>query len=354
MSDERTEQPTARRLSEARRKGQVVRTREAGQAASLIAVTLVIGWMGRSWLDRLGEAMTSGLQLMGTSAVQPITQGDLSAMANSTVALIGLSAAPVALMAAVTVVALSVSQGGWVIASEALTFNFAKLNPSGGFKKFGLSQGGIELVRTMVSVAAISGLGWLTVTAYLPGSRELARLAPGDAAAVMWDSASTLLMRAALVMLALSGADYFVQRFRLMQSLRMTKQEVKDDIKMSQGNPEIKARVRRVQRQMMRRRMLSATRTATVVITNPTHFAVALEYRRTGMSAPVVVAKGQGLLAQRIKAIAREHNVPMVENVTLARALYAEAEVGDVIPGPLFEAVAEVLAYLIRLKQLVL
>ena len=156
----------------------------------------------------------------------------------------------------------------------------------------------------------------------------------------MWTVAARLLKQSAIALLAIAGADYFVQRHRLMQSLKMTRQEVKDDHKMTEGNPEIKSRVRRVQREMVKRRMLAATKKATVVITNPTHYAVALEYRRSGMSAPLVVAKGQGF--------------PMVENVTLARALYAEAEVGDVIPGALFEAVAEVLAYLIRLKQLVL
>jgi flagellar biosynthetic protein FlhB len=132
----------------------------------------------------------------------------------------------------------------------------------------------------------------------------------------------------------------------------MTKQEVKDDLKNSEGNPEIKARVRRVQREMVRRRMLAATKKATVVITNPTHFAVALEYKRDAMAAPRVLAKGADHIAQRIKDVAREHGIPTVENVTLARALFAHAEIDEVIPADLFEAVAEVLAYLVRLKQL--
>jgi flagellar biosynthetic protein FlhB len=354
VSDERTEHPTARRLLEARRKGQIARTREAGQAASLIAVTMAIGWMGPAWMHRLGQSMTAGLERMGASAMQPLTEGDVTQMAIGSVGLIGLSAAPVAFLAVITVVALNVAQGGWNVASEALKFDVSRLNPSSGFKKLGFSQGGFELLRTTVSVAVIAVLGWLAIAAYLPGSRELSRLTAVDAAATMWEATARLLTRSALALLALSAADYFMQRHRLMQSLKMTKQEVKEDHKLSQGNPQIKARVRRIQREMVRRRMLTATKTATVVITNPTHYAVALEYRRAAMSAPIVVAKGQGTVAQRIKAIAREHNVPMVENVQLARALYAEAEVGDVIPGPLFEAVAEVLAYLIRLKQLVL
>jgi flagellar biosynthetic protein FlhB len=134
----------------------------------------------------------------------------------------------------------------------------------------------------------------------------------------------------------------------------MTRQEVRDEAKLNEGSPEIKARVRRVQREMSRRRMLQAVKTATVVVTNPTHFAVALEYRRSEMVAPRVVAKGQDHMAARIRALAREHGVPIVENVTLARALHKSAEIGDTIPAALFGAVAEVLAYLVRIKQLVL
>jgi flagellar biosynthetic protein FlhB len=134
----------------------------------------------------------------------------------------------------------------------------------------------------------------------------------------------------------------------------MTRQEVRDEAKSSEGSPEIKARVRRVQREMSKRRMLKSVETATVVVTNPTHFAVALFYERATMSAPIVVAKGADHMAARIKAIAREKGVPTVENVPLAQALYKTAEVGETIPGPLFSAVAEVLAYLVRIKQLVL
>jgi flagellar biosynthetic protein FlhB len=134
----------------------------------------------------------------------------------------------------------------------------------------------------------------------------------------------------------------------------MSRQEIKDEFKANEGNPEIKARVRRIQREMTRRRMLQAVKKATVIITNPTHFAVAISYRRAEMSAPVVVAKGKDLMAARIRKIAAKHGVPIVENVALARAIYKEAEIGDAIPSALFGAVAEVLAYLVRLKQLVL
>jgi flagellar biosynthetic protein FlhB len=168
-----------------------------------------------------------------------------------------------------------------------------------------------------------------------------------------WTHAVAFLKRAAIALLALAAADFGLQKWRTAQSLKMTKQEVRDDHRLAEGNPEIKARVRRVQREMFRKRMLAAVPKATVVVTNPTHFAVALQYTR-GQAAPEVVAKGADNMALRIRTIAREHGVPIVENPALARAIYRQVDVGEFIPGDLFEAVAEVLAYLIRLEQLVL
>jgi len=169
-----------------------------------------------------------------------------------------------------------------------------------------------------------------------------------------WRSAVRLLWQCALALLALGAADYGVQRWRLMSSLRMSRREIRDEARANEGSPEIKARVRRIQRDMVRGRMLHATARATVVITNPTHVAVALEYRREKTIAPVVVAKGQELLAAKIREIARANSVPIVENPSLARALYHGTDVGDAIPAELFGAVAEVLAYLVRIRQLML
>ena len=353
MSDDRTEQPTARRLQEARKRGQVVRTREAGHAASLIAGTLALGWTGGSIMSRLGDTLVRGLEQVGRSPMLPVAPGDVTNMAVGALATIGLTSGPIALTTVVTVLALHGAQGGWVFAGEALRLNWSRLNPATGIKRLGPSQGGIELLRMAVAVTVIGVLSWRLVTGVLPGTQELARLPPADAAAATWAWCARLIKQAAIALMLMAGVDYLVQRHQLRTSLRMTKQEVRDEHRLTEGNPEIKARVRRIQREVVKRRMLSATKKATVVVTNPTHFAVALDYQR-GMSAPVVVAKGQDHMALRMRAIAAEHSVPVVENVQLARALYGSAEVGEIIPGPLFEAVAEVLAYLIRIKRLAL
>jgi flagellar biosynthetic protein FlhB len=251
-------------------------------------------------------------------------------------------------------VGLQTAQGGLVIAFEALTLDLSRLSPAQGIKRLGFSQGGIEFLKAMVSATVISIIAWQAGRAVLENSLGFARVGPVYAAQIGWNDVLTLMRNVAIALVVLACADYWVQRWRFMKSQRMTLQEVKDDHKAGEGSPETKSRVRRIQNETARRRMMAAVPHATVVITNPTHYAVALEYTRGRLPAPRVVAKGRGFVALRIREIAREQGVPIVENPPLARALYEGAEVGDMIPGALFEAVAEVLAYLIRLKQLVL
>jgi flagellar biosynthetic protein FlhB len=205
-----------------------------------------------------------------------------------------------------------------------------------------------------VSVTAIAVLAVRIVTDIVTDSPRLIAMSPASTAIAGWQHLLALLWRTGLALLALAGADYGLQFWRQRSSLKMSKKELRDESKSNEGSPEIKQRVRRVQRELTRRRMLSAVKNATVVITNPTHYAVALEYRRSTMSAPVVVAKGKDLMAQRIKKIARDRGVPIIENVSLAQALFKGAEIGDSIPAPLFGAVAEIHAYLVRIKQLML
>jgi flagellar biosynthetic protein FlhB len=245
-------------------------------------------------------------------------------------------------------------QGGWSLAPDALQFNWSRLNPANGFKRFGLMQSGADTVKTFISVFVIAVIAWISVDAMMTDSARLPWLSTRGAALAGWQHLETLLWRVAWALALLSIGDYALQYYRTMSQLKMTKQELRDESKESDGNPEVKGRVRRVQREMARRRMLSDVKRATVVITNPTHFAVALEYKRGSMTAPLVLAKGQDHVAAAIRAQARTHGIPLVENKPLAQALFKSAEVGEVIPAGLFSAVAEVLAQLIRLKQLVL
>ena len=350
---ERTEKPTGRRLRDARKKGQIARTRDLTQAVTLAAFVATVGWTGTDGLAYLGTAMEDGIQrsVDGTGELAIGTIIGLLIASGQTVALV---VGPIALGVAVMVVASQSVQGGWVFSIEALGIKWSKLSPLNGLKRFGVSRGGVDLVKMLVVVTAVTWVSWNAIWNLLNDSARLARLRPLDALAVGWGGAEQLIWQVVIVLLLVSLADYGVQRRRMMESLRMTKREVQDDTRLAEGNPETKSRVRRLQREMSHNRMLADVSRATVVITNPTEYAVALEYDRVELPAPRVLAKGRNLVARRIREIAREHSIPIVENRALAQTLFRGTEVGDFIPQALFDAVAEIIVYLVRLKQVVL
>lgn len=353
MADDRTERPTAKRLTDARKRGQVARSRDLNDAFHLGAALMVLAYWGPSMMSGLGTIIGNGMTRMGDARHHEITTGEVVNLALHGVWQLVWLVAPLAIAAMVATAAATQAQGGVVIATEALQIDLNRLNPATGFKRLAPSQAGLNLVKTIIAAAVVGTVAWGAISSLLQEAPRFALLDPVSSGLAGWAHTVAFLKQAAIALLALAAADFGLQKYRTGQSLKMTKQEVKDDNKMSEGNPEIKARVRRVQREMARKRMLAAVPRATVIITNPTHFAVALQYTR-GQAAPEVVAKGADALALKIRTIAREHGVPMVENPPLARAIYKQVEVGESIPGDLFEAVAEVLAYLIRLKQLVL
>jgi flagellar biosynthetic protein FlhB len=354
MTEERTEKATSRRLLEARRKGQIARSRDVEQAAQLLAVLVVLGWWGRTYVDQLGRAVRLGLERMGQLPGRTIEPGEVTSLAVQGALTLAVTAGPIAVAAASATLLAATAQGGWNVATEALKPNWVRLSPAAGLRRLALPHAGFDLLKMLAALAVLTWVGVGMVTATLQTAAGLGRVDPVQAALVGWGQAERLLRYAALALGVLAGGDYLLQRWRLARSLRMTKKEVRDDLRLTEGSPEVKGRIRRMQQDLVRRRMLAAVSGATVVITNPTHYAVALLYERPRMAAPQVVAKGRNLLAARIREIAREHGVPIMENVPLAQALYRGTEVGETIPPDLFGAVAEVLAYLIRLKQLVL
>lgn len=354
QSGEKSEKPSAKKLKEAREKGNVPRSADLVAALSLLAVSTVLARTGATSVARLQQHLAEGLRGLGDRAHLTMTPEYLGTIITQDGLLLALLVAPMMAVAAFTGLAGNLVQSGWVFAPERLTPDFTRLSPANGFARFAPSQAGITVLKASIAVTIVSTLLYSMSAQAMADTPRLAWMSPAMAGAEAWRWIWRLLMQGGLALLMLAGADVGWQWFRHYQSLKMTKQELRDESKGSEGNPEVKARVRRIQRDMTRRRMLAAVKTATVVITNPTHFAVALEYTRGAMSAPKVVAKGQDLLAQRIKEIAREAGVPIVENKPLAQGLFKGAEVGDVIPGDLFGAVAEVLAYLVRIRQLML
>ena len=354
MSQEKTEKPTPKKLKDAREKGQIARSRDLALAAASIAATIALARLGARLMHGLGERLARDLSHFADTPLRTITEGDLMQIVLEGGSTMALLVGPIALATMVVGVATHGLQGGWSFSPAGLTLNWSRLSPANGMQRFGLMQSGADTLKTMVSVAMIAWFSWQAVDAVMLDGGRLAWMAPADAALTAWQHAEWLLWRVALGLALLAIGDYGLQRYRLMSQLKMSKQEIRDEARSQEGSAEVKGRVRRIQADMARRRMMSDVPRATVVITNPTHYAVALEYRRGEMAAPVVLAKGADQIALKIRETARAHGVPIVENKPLAQGLYATAEIGEPIPGPLFAAVAEVLAQLIRLKQLVI
>jgi flagellar biosynthetic protein FlhB len=352
MAGEQTEKPTRKRLEDARKKGQVARSRDLALAAASVAATFAVAQMGGRLIAGLEQELGGGLIRMGDAATRDLTGAEVAGIVASGATLIAWLVGPIALTTMVAAVGMHGFQGGWSFAPGALQLNWSRLNPANGVKRFGMQQSVVDTLKTLVSVAALVYISWGVLDAVTGDSLGLTRLAPRDAAMVGWGHVESMLWRAGIVLGLLALGDYGLQRYRFMHSMRMSRQEIRDEARQTDGSAEMKGRIRRVQREMGRRRMLADVARATVVVTNPTHFAVALEYRRDTMAAPRVVAKGRDLLAAKIRETARKHEVPIVENKPLAQALFKTAEVGDIIPSHLFAAVAEILAYLVRLKQL--
>lgn len=351
---DKQEKPTAKRLKDAKEKGQVARSKEFGAAFGLCAAALGLAWMGGGLARAMASRLVEDLSTLDRHAYATVTATDVSGVIWHNVAWIGRALGPFASLVLVVVVAGFAVQGGVRFAPQALELHWDRLSPSQGFSRFKPSKSGADVLRAVLALVFVALVTVPVVRDLLRRAPDLVMVTPTEAAIEGWRVIARLLWRGALALLALGGADYLWQRWTWLRGLRMSRQEVRDEMRQQEGNPEMKARVRRVQREMARSRMLSQVKTATVVVTNPTHYAVALSYDRARMAAPIVVALGADAVAARIRALARDANVPVIENPPLARALYAATDIGDQVPATLFTAVAEVLAYLVRIRQLVL
>ena len=352
MSSDRSEQPTAKRLEKAREEGQVARSRDLAIAAASVAATIATARLGARLMTGLTERLTIDLANFGHAPLDTISAGDLQQVIVTGGSVLALLVGPIALATMAAGVAMHGFQGGWSFAPGALNLKWSRLNPAHGARNLGLLHSGVDTLKALVMVIVIAYIGWAAAEPLMAESLQFAWMRPVDAARRGWTYAEQMLWRVAWALGVLSLADYGVQRYRHTKSLKMSKQEVRDEAREGEGSVEVKARIRRIQREMSRRRMMKDVEKATVVITNPTHYAVALRYDRATMSAPQVLAKGQDHVALKIRETARHHGIAIVENRPLAQTLFKTAEVGETIPAPLFNAVAEVLAHLVRIKQL--
>ena len=343
--DDKTEQATPRRRQKAREKGRVARSRELGGALISFAGVLVLLWISSAELQR----WRGSWRQLPEFAARADFSSTTPMLTWTAMAALRWVLAPLTLVW-VLAIGSSLAQGGFVFSAEALAPNAERMSPA---KKLGQMFSIAGLAPPAKSLIPFSVLLYLGVSMLARDWDLLLRagqMPVGEIGELAYQRAFEICWKSTLVLLLWSGIDYLLQRQKLERDLRMSKQELRDEYKETDGNPTVKARLRRLQRQMRRRRMLKDVEHASVVVTNPTHFAVALEYRLE-MAAPVVVAKGADLLAEQIKQVARWHEVPIAENPPLAQALYRSAEVGQAIPAKLYAAVAEILAFIYRAQM---
>jgi flagellar biosynthesis protein FlhB len=341
----KTEKPTAKRKRDARREGRIARSQDLVSWLGVLVGTYVLPVTLRRGAALGRELFADVQQAMLDPSVPRMTEAGVTAMRGITSTVM-----PLLTGALVIAVVANVAQVGFVLSTKALKPSLKRLSPMAGFKRMFSARNGFELFKSMAKMSLIAGLSY-------PAIRGIGSAVPHDRALPFWELVSiigdrslALARRVAQVGLVLAVGDYVYQRRSMAKSLKMSKQEVRDEARQTEGNQEVKGKMKARQREMSRNRMLAAVRDADVVVVNPIHVAVALRYEPS-RGAPRVIAKGKGFVAERIREEAEKHRVALVESIPLARALYAAVEIDDEIPLAFYEPVARLLAFVHRLGK---
>jgi flagellar biosynthetic protein FlhB len=346
--DQKTHEPTQKRLEDAHKRGEVAMSPEMRHATMMVGAVVVTGGMGAWTISRLGTMLT---RLWGDADDFRLDPDGAQNLVGGIMAQTILSLAPLLAMLVGCALATLLLQGRITLSWSRLSPKWSKLSPASGFARLLGKRALVEFGKTLAKFTAIITVAIMVVRPRITGFDQLIGYDPsaiGTAAGMM---AFQMVRAVAILVVLLAMFDFVYQRRSFLQRMRMTLQEVKDEHKQSEGDPKIKAKIRQLQAQRSRRRMMSAVPTASVIITNPTHYAVALKYDHGAMSAPVVVAKGVDAIALRIREIAGEAKVPIVESPPLARALYAAVDIDRPIPVEHYAAVAEIIGYVMRLAK---
>jgi flagellar biosynthetic protein FlhB len=351
MSDEsaeRTEEPTGRRLSKAIEEGDVARSMELPAAAVMIAGAVTMALMGSWWVSRFAQQMRDGFtfdrKTLDTPTLLPTTF--LHAVGEGLLVVL-----PLMVVTAVVAIAASGVTGGFHFSAKAFAPKFSKLSPISGVKRMFGTHALVELIKAIGKFSVVSLVLWWLINRYLVELMRLANMGLEPALGATGEMIMQSVIWLTLSLLVIAAIDAPYQRWSYFKKLRMTKQEIKDEMKDSEGRPEVKQQIRRRQREMSNARMIAKVKDADVVITNPEHFAVALSYDPTADGAPILLAKGADHIAARIREEARQNGVEMFSSPQLARALYFTTEVDQPIPESLYHAVAPVIAYVFSLAQ---
>lgn len=344
---QKTEEPTSRRLSEARKKGQIAQSKEVTNFASLLGMTFMVGILAPFMMLRLFSALSGVVEHAGVVQINPGTTGtilfDLSV--DSLIAL-----APVFGLFIVLALIANIGQSGFLVTPDPIMPKLEKISPLSGLKRMVSLRSIVEFLKGLLKMSVVAAIAYYLISPEVDRAEELMDMDVVDILHEVQTLVIRMMIGVLVCMFVIAVADYLYQRYEYMKQMRMSRQEVRDEHKQSEGDPQVKARLRQIRMDRARRRMMAAVPKADVVVTNPTHYAVALQYDTETMAAPKLVAKGSDAVALRIREVAKENDVPIVENPPLARALYAGVELDEQIPETHFKAVAQVISYVYRLK----
>ncbi|MFS0637494.1 flagellar biosynthesis protein FlhB [Mesobacillus foraminis] len=351
FAGEKTEKASPKKRQDSRKKGQVAKSQDVNTAVGLLSVFLFLMFFGPFITQHLLKLLRHTFQ---EYMLLDVTENNVEMVMMEIFAEIGYILGPVLLIALIGAAAANYAQVGILFSSEGLQMKLEKLNPITGFKRIFSIRALVELLKSILKIGFVGFAAFAVLWGNMDEVLSLANKSLGGALATVAGLTLKMGLFASGALLFLSLLDYLYQKYDFEKSIRMSKQDLKDEYKNTEGDPVIKSRIKQRQREMAMRRMMQEVPNADVIITNPTHFAVALKYDEQKSHAPIVVAKGVDLIAQKIKLIAKENEVMTVENRPLARSLYSQLEIGDSIPEEFFKAVAEILAYVYRTKNKVL
>lgn len=345
--DDKTEQATDSRREDFRKRGQVAMTRELGTALVFLASAGLLYVMARFFFTNIAEVFNVAF---GASMLKFVKAGEYSDLLWFAGGKILLLVSPVMFGTLLIGVASTLVQTGFLQVEDALSMNLGRLNPMSAIGRIFSMKGIGEMVKSMLKMIVVCWTMYLLLKSEIHMIPYLSTLSIPEIFAYLGRVIFKLLMGTGIFMLVIAVADYFFQRWQLEKEMMMSKQEIKEEHKSREGDPMIKARIRKIQREVSQRKMMQNIPKADVIITNPTHIAVALRYSDK-LPAPQLIGKGADFMAEKIKELAKQHNIPVIENKPLARTIFKTMKVGQVIPRELFVAVAEILSYVFRLKR---
>ena len=348
FAQERTEPATPKKREKVRSEGRVCTSKDLTAATEILMGLLGLLMLGPFTCGILMGLMTFMIRFMGDQAL--LREGWFSLVSWEAVKNFFFAWLPLGCLVALFSAAVIICQVGWTMTGEPFKPNFGRLNPISGMKKIISLRSIVELLKGLLKASLFAIVIYMAIRDYLPLSSKTMQMPLEIGSAAFWDMLWTLAMRLALMLLVMALVDYLYQKWEFERSIRMSKQEIKEEYKQMEGDPQVKSKIRQKQRELAKKRMMADVPKADVVITNPTTLAIALSYDRELMGAPQVVAKGRGFVARRIRELAQASGVPVIEDKPLAWALYNSVEVGEEIPEDLYRGVAEILAMVYRLR----